>query len=358
MKKIWIFLIASVLVISACERYDHVTYSDSKIENLFLEMSNDLYEITPEKVENFVKTYYDSAYLNTGINYDLMYVSYENMAADTFKYRIYVEDYDRTGKVSYYLKKFTAEGSEAGVPEHFNDVIMISGETRKFYGNQLSVVPADPNNRVAFIQFFTATTCGNCPMMSAVIEQIKSVYGDQLIFADYIFDADPGNAYMNEAIYYQAASQPATVISGEGPIIGAGNNKIREYWDKVAKITSEPAEIRFEATAKFTGNNLKVEVTTEDDASVNLENLKMRMVLTIPHPGIEYHVNGQEMHNQVIGAWETSVQNLGNINYDIELSDTDIPDDAELVVLFQTKELDLNPDNNKVHNAVKITVEK
>lgn len=340
MKRLTFLLLGLLLILCGCDRYEHEVYEDVALEVSFLEFSVGLSNASQSNLDP-IMSWYAADYLHdkatyADIEHDYMIIFYEY--GDSVELSGNLVEYWETGRITWELKGTIADSSF--VIETREDVVVMDSGSMKFYGNQVS--PPDLNEAmpVVLVQYFTSTTCGNCPQAALQLEEMHDEYGEQLVVVEYVSDHDPAGTYFPEALsYYGAGTQPTTLIQGEYKIVGAGEADLAEYETRYQQAVNAPLNFRFTSIdLQVSGDMVIAAVEWEDSGITGAEDLRLMAVLLEENPGYSYSAAPSVFfENRVIQA-ENMPYDAALTSAEIELSSSDdLPDEVRVVVWLQNR---------------------
>jgi len=355
MKRAIMLIIAISLFISACDRFDHDVYSDANLEASFMEFDNSLSTASADDLSG-IMNWYSEYYLNdkeTKSDIEHEYMSYFGEYGDSLTLQAEIIEYWKTNRIEYELRG--SLGKDSFLIAEKEDYLIKNDGNYIFYGNQVAPPPLNPEKPVVMVQYFTSTTCGNCPLVATLLEEMHNELGEQIVALEYIYDEDPANIFMPEAIYYNAGSQPTSIVQGDYTIIGSGEASLAAYQSRYEQALAEPLIFRFtRLELALTGNTVTGTLTWEELGELTGENLQLRAVLLEEEPDLHY-ISAPSVYfaNRVIGGAEmdydgTSATATISVNSGIPL-----PSKFSMVVWLQDKVDDPSVSGAHIYNVIK-----
>jgi thiol-disulfide isomerase/thioredoxin len=355
MKRILMLLILTVLFVSACDRFEHDVYSDANLEASFGQFNLSLSAASVDSLDA-VMSWYSEYYLNdkeTKSDIEHEYISYFGEYGSDLMLSTKNMEYWKTHRIVFEIWANLPDTSFVLVERV--DFLTETDGSFIFYGNQISPPPLNPEFPVVMMQYFTSTTCGNCPSVARKLEEMLNTYGGQLVVLEYIYDADPGNAYTPEALYYNAGSQPTSIVQGEYSITGASEASLAAYESRFEQSLADSLSFRFTSMdLAISGNTVTGTVNWEELAELDGENLQLRAVLLEEEPDLHYSIApAVYFENRVLGGAELDYDNtLSSATLSVD-SNIELPEKVSLVVWLQDRVEDASVNGAHIYNVIK-----
>jgi len=355
MKKVLFSLLLGVLLISACDRYDHEPYENAELEASFIEFSESLANANADSLSG-VMEWYDPDYRNNNQNKLFIEYEYRQMFSD------YGDSLSMNGELKGYWKTYRIVWVLTG---SYQDSILFAIEREdfiveeegiyRFYGNQIVTQELNENLPVVLVQFFTGTQCGNCPAAAEKLEDMHNNYGEQLVVIEYVNDSDPGGNYLHEAGYYAAYEQPTALFQGNYKIVGAGEDKLNEYEKRYAQALNRTLDFRFTSLdISINDNTVTSTVVWEELTELSGENIQLRAVLLEEEPDLYYNVAPSvTFENRVLAAVEQAYNNSEKSAELILDCSIDLPENVSLVVWLQNMPNSWEDNGAQIYNTIK-----
>ena len=354
MKRAIMLIIVISLFISACDRFEHDVYSDANLEESFMEFDSSLSTASAEDLSGIMNWYGDD-YMNdlsTKFDIQLEYLSYFEEYGDSLTLHAEIIEYWKTNRIEYELKG--SLGRESFLITEKEDYLIMSEGSYIFYGNQVAPPPLDPELPVVMVQYFTSTTCGNCPLVASLLEEMHNELGEQIVALEYIYDEDPAGLFIPEALYYNAGSQPTSIVQGEYTIIGAGEASLAAYQSRYEQALAEPLIFRFTGLElAISGDTVTGTLSWEELGELSGENLQLRAVILEEEPDLHYISSSVYFANRVIGGAELDYNETSSIAEISVASGTALPAKFSLVVWLQDRVDDPSVSGAHIYNVIK-----
>lgn len=372
MKK-FLIIISLVLIIIACDRFEHKFEPEIVEENyiidFFTTFTDSIETILPaENVTNIMEFFHDD-YSNNGLvktDIEDFYKSfyYVNMPL-TFEATLI----DTNGLAIEWRLLVTSSDSETTFMDTLiSDVLIETENSYKFYGNQ-----ADMRNVV--IELFTGEWCSNCPSAEEALHNLKMQYGSRFSYVEYhISDLlQPGFAFNHFGYYPNTGTLPLCIVNGNAHIIYSAPSIEEVQTEIEAAITpllQEPLTVVLsDVQTELTDVSLTGTVKIEVDASVSSDDLTLVAVLMEDYNADYPNHHGDPHYNIALKrvTVDTSALNLDNpVNFEINELDvlpqwymdnaTGLPEDLTLILWVQTLEIDYNEDSCKIYNVIEVPI--
>jgi len=340
----FLILISLILILFACDRFEHEIYQNAEIEAMFGEFTNAIETANIDEI----MTFYNENYLNDAFSKSDFEVIFIN----------YISEYDSlTASLDNYYSDFSINWTLSCVPTDstnsekiisFHDII--DSDHYKFIGNQINPPAYDPLKPMILVQSSTAQSCGNCPATANKLAEMKREYGGQLVYLDYVSDGpNPTEIFYPFAMYYEIYTQPTVVFQGEDIVTGSLADELNSYSTYCEEIVNSEKIIQLNLSDISCENTILGTIIIDGFETLPLDNLKLEMAVIEKYSEYEYHINGQELHNVVVAVKSqdlTSAEIDFTIDYEIENFENTM-----LVVWVQTKEEPYNSATCKIYDA-------
>ena len=215
------------------------------------------------------------------------------------------------------------------------------------------------NCKKVLLEDYTGHKCGNCPRAAEKVEELKEIYGDQLIpiaihagfFASDFggnfttdFTSITGNEW-DDFFGNSAAGNPNGMVNSVGYPSSEHITQHSQWAQKVDELLQSDAQIYIEIATEFnaSSNSVTIETTTEILESISAP-LSLNVILTESHIiayQTDYDAEPQEIadyeHNHVMrksltGSWGLDLGKSGYNNGDIISNSFSLTPDEEWVV--------------------------
>ncbi|MCK4956552.1 MAG: hypothetical protein KAS49_02880 [Candidatus Cloacimonetes bacterium] len=350
MKKLWLLLPIILISLIACDILNHDVYSSNGVETFFADFNAAFAEISLNEVDS-VMAFYHEDYLNKADNKIEDKDTMRNFFSEFFKPNdpIYLEavlvDYNRFHEIKWNLTV-----NDTLVFE-MEDVVIASGDSYLFYGNQINPPVLDPNKPVVFAECFTSENCGNCPPAANLLHDIKNEYGGQFIYVEYCFSNEHTPFFWDFAEYYKSYTQPTTVIQGTDIVVGSSPDDLEEIEANHNSHSEDELQARIN-NLDFTisGDSLSGSLDIEFISEIPTEDLKLVVVFADEKPDIYYTGTTERFYN--VAYRKVTIDITESVNKKIEFK---LPNDVEVnkpkvIAWLRTKE-DTHSANCKVYAA-------
>lgn len=174
-----------------------------------------------------------------------------------------------------------------------------------------TVVPGEIEKWV-LLEEFTGQLCPNCPQGAAEAQRLKETYDNKVVLVGIhaggfaqgsAFVTEAGNAYWEkfyangDQLGYPAAMTDRTLFSGNR--VSTGYQQEWSQWVK-SRMDVQP-NISFNMKSKYNSTDRSITVTSKIKTDVEVENIKILLMLTESHI-IAYQANGgnEYEHNHVL----------------------------------------------------------
>ena len=354
MKKTVILLIATILLIFACDRFEH-TFEPEDYD-LGLEQFPSSFKETIENLNQFnyqeIRVFFSEDYKNGSWGKDEMvdYLTHflfygENVTLHTDSVFVSYSNLS-----SHWNFTAISEDREILADTTFIDYLIKENEEYKFYGDQ-------EGSQKILVELFTSITCTYCPLVENALHNLRFKYSSRLKYTEYhIGDAlDCGN--MQLLSYYPGHGVlPLTIIHGNAAIIEGASEEIEEDIDAVITpiMNETPTVELYDLQASLEADQLTGSVILDVETSISTDDLYLKFVILEDFNTEYYNFNGDHLHNVV---WAREEISLSDSNFDdsIQFAITDLsdlPDDITLIVWVQTLEDPYNSNTCKVYNVI------
>lgn len=346
MKK-FLILFCFILILFACDRFEHEIYENAEIEATFNEFSEIVQSMNADSIQIVMKFYNDD-YLN-----DAFY-----KADIQAQFLGYINEYENLSVVlNSYYKDLSIQWSLYGIPANeknieeiaaFSDILIKTNSGYEFYGNQNKPPDYDPSKPMVVAQFSTSTNCGNCPEGAENLAELKRSYGGQFIYLEYVFDGpEPTNIFIPFAQYYGIYSNPTVVFQGQFIIEGSDAESYFTRYEQAAE-AEKLISINLE-NIEVNGNSVSGTAIIVDLENIPISDLKLETALILKISDYEYNNVHQKLHNVVFATGTFAIEN-SEIDFSID-STIEITEEALLVVWVQTKDDPYDPQTCKIYDA-------
>ena len=366
MKK-FLILISLVLVIFACDRFEHKFEPEIVEENYIIDFFTtfaDSIASFPENISGIMAFYHDD-YSNDGItkaDIEFFYEELSSVYTEIFLNATLIDTVDNYG-IEWRLVGTTTGGTTC-LDTIFTDVLLPTEDSYKFYGNQ-----ADMRNVV--VELFTGQWCSNCPSAEEALHNLRMQYGSRFSYVEYhVGDQLAGDFGEIFGYYPNTGTLPLGIVNGNAHIVYSAPS-IEEVQTEVETaiipLLQEPLNVLLSnVQANLSDVLLTGSVQIEIDSSVSTDNLTLVAVLMEDYNEEYPNHHGDPHHNIALKRITVDISAINRSDtVEFEITDLDIlptwyendlPEDLVLVIWVQTLETPYNQNSCAVHNVIEIQI--
>jgi len=339
-----------ILILFACDRFEHEIYENAQIEATFNEFSGTIQSVNADSIQ-IVMEFYNDNYLNDAFH-----------KADIQAQLLgYINEYGSLSVVlNSYYKDLSIHWTLYGIPANeknieeitsFSDILTKTDSGYEFYGNQIEPPEYDPSKPMVVAQFSTSTTCGNCPAGAEKLAELQREYGGQFIYLEYALDGpDPTNNFFPFAQYYNIPSQPTAIFQGVSIAAGGDAETINSYTTRYEQAAEVEKSITINLeNIEINGSSVSGTAIIDSLENIPISDLKLETALILKHSDYEYTNGHQELHNVVFATGTFIIENQ-EIIFSLD-STIEITEEALLVVWVQTKVDTYDSQTCKIYDA-------
>lgn len=249
-----------------------------------------------------------------------------------------------------------------------------SYELKAFYGESVgysssvgpveATIPGGVTRNFTLMEIFTGTWCSNCPAIAVAAEDIGESEENIAILEYHNGDAYVIPGATTRENYYSVAGFPTTNLDGELLIYGGGAaslapNMLTTMENQQAINIDIPSVATLETEVTYIDSvNFDIDITTEETYDWYGDNLALHVVLT--ESGIAESWQGLNDLHYVVrkmlpdgngSAFNFNTETSHNFNFQLELDESWIKDECELVVFIQDN------DTKDIIQATKIAMD-
>lgn len=232
------------------------------------------------------------------------------------------------------------------------------GEHWLFRGNQMSCEVPNPKQHV-IIEYFTFSTCPNCPPVEAELHVLQLAYPGQLSYLEYHTSGPLAGHDDGAYNYYGPFAVPTSVFQGETVVTGSGQDVIDAYLPLVQSLAQRDSVFRYtDPSFSIDGQTINGSITLELlSGDLNSEDLVLNYVL-IERESSYTNIQDDPLHNVVLakGSLDISSANLDEPLDFMLQSDAALPVDSSIVIFAQTKPDDFANDAT-IHGGVEFELD-
>ncbi|MCK4654222.1 MAG: hypothetical protein KAU01_07235 [Candidatus Cloacimonetes bacterium] len=360
MKKIIFWMIITVILLFfACDRFEHSfepTDDENSVEEFFSDFSESIANLPSPDVTPVLNFYHDD-YNNNGTLKSDVEEFYSMFYIISIALQLQLEatliNYTENNDITWNLLVTTLGTKETFLDTTFIDVLIPSGDSYLFYGNQQEL-------QKVLVELATSLTCVNCPYVEAALHNLKQQYGNRLSYIEYHINdpLDIGN--IDIFSYYEMSALPTSVIQGTDIIVGGSATSQEELDAIIALIFEETPLVQFnDVNITIDGEELNGSVLLNIDSSVPLDDLYLKFILIENEDTENQNSAGENCLNVVKAKSELLLTQVNLAEpVDFLLPDLyDLPDDITLVIWVQTLEDPYNSSTCKVYNVTEKVIE-
>ncbi len=365
MKLVLILLAVCLLLLAACDRFEH-DYSlgvvaPQTIAEFEDEFNTTLASLTSSQIDQ-LDEYFSTEFIHDNI---------ELADIKTWVTRM-LEKYPN-GKLSYKQilvivgREFIQEkrdfiiiitdGATSDRLEFIDCPVIFADNKWMFDGNKVF------QNKTVFAQLFTGSWCSNCPTAEEKLHELKENNPDKFIYAEYHINPFPLNpldigAAAMLAYYGQGTNAPTAVFSGAQ--IYAGSGTVDNYTNTMNTQANEKAKIILNSLSA-TKDALAVSGSVDifHNGAVNPSDLYLNYLLIADTISQYTNYAGDPLHQTVIAKGKQLLDfSLSSQTFSIPTDNLpiDYPNDAKVIVFVQTMHDTYNSETCIVHNVAQVSV--
>ncbi|RLC51721.1 MAG: hypothetical protein DRH79_05785 [Candidatus Cloacimonadota bacterium] len=367
-KYLFILLIISLLIIIACDRFEHKFEPDVQTENCIIEFFNtfaDSIATFPANIPGIMTLYHDD-YSNNGTTKQDMEDFYTSFTLINTPITLSATLIDTTlnNEIEWRLIATELSGT-VFMDTTFTDVLLPTGDSFLFYGNQ-----ADMKNIV--VELFTGQWCTYCPNAEDALHNLKIQYGSRISYVEYHFN-DYLASNTSPITYYPVTGFPFCIVNGNA-LSFVGAETVEEAQDNIENamiplLQEQPLISLSDLQAAVTDTLLTGSIKIELDTSLTSYNLKLVAVLLDdsndqylnhhgdPHLNIALHRTTLDISSHDLSEPVTfEIQNLDDLPVWYINNNAGLPDDLSLVIWIQFLEDEYNQDTCTIYNVIQVSL--
>ncbi len=369
MKK-FLILISLVLILFACDRFEHNLEPSTDNDNLIIDFFNtfaDSISTFPENIPGIMLFYHDD-YNNNGVtktDVENFYTAFIIVNTPIFLEATLI---DTTNNNIEWRLLATLLSGETFMDTLISDVLIETENSFKFYGNQ-----ADMRNVI--VELFTGQWCSNCPNAEEALHNLRMQYGSRFSYVEYHINdqLQPDFASDHFSYYPNTGSLPLGIVNGNAHIVysAPGIEEVQtEIETAITPLLQEPLLVLLtDIQTNLTDSLLTGSIQIEIDPSIETNNLTLVAVLMEDFNEEYPNHHGDPHHNIALKriSVDISALNLDDpVSFEITELDvlpqwymdnaTGLPEDITLVIWVQTLETPYNQNSCAVHNVIKVSL--
>ena len=370
MKKILI-LFFLILVIFACDRFEHNLEPSSDNENFIIDFFNTFADsietiLPAENVANIVEFFHND-YSNDGLvktDVEDFYKSFYYVNTPLFFEATLIDTMDNN--IEWRLLVTVLSG-DTFMDTLISDVLIETEDSYQFYGNQ-----ADMRNVI--IELFTGQWCSNCPNAEEALHNLRMQYGSRLSYVEYhVGDQLAGDFTDIFGYYPNTGTLPLGIVNGNAHIIYSApsiEEVQTEIETAITPLLQEPLlALLTDVQTNLTDTLLIASVQIVIDPSIPTDNLSLVAVLMEDYNEEYPNHHGDPHHNIALKRISVDISTLNlddPVSFEIDELDvlpqwymdnaTGLPEDLTLVIWVQTLETPYNQNSCAVHNVIEISL--
>ncbi len=365
MKK-FLILISLVLILFACDRFEHNFEPSTGNENYIIDFFNtfaDSISTFPENIPG-IMTFYNDDYNNNGFtksDVENFYTAFTLVNTPIFLDATLIDTLDNN--IEWRLLATELSGATF-MDTLITDVLLPTTDSFQFYGNQ-----ADMRNVI--VELFTAQSCSYCPNAEEALHNLRMQYGSRFSYVEYHIGDQLAGDFTDIFSYYpNNATLPFCIVNGNAHIIYSAPSVEEVQAEIEAAITpllQESILIKLsDVQTTMTDTLFTGSVMIELDPSVSTSNLALVAVLMEDYNDEYLNNHGDPHHNIALKRITVDISSLDLTDpVTFEISDLDIlptwytnglPEDITLVIWVQTLESPYNQNTCAVYNVIEVSL--
>ena len=366
MKK-FLFLISLVLILFACDRFEHKFEPEINNENYIIDFFNAFsYSIghIPTSIPT-IMSFYNDDYNNNGVAKSDVETFYTELLLENTPISLEITLIDSTENYAVQWRLIATEFSGTVYMDTLiTDVLLPTEESFEFYGNQADM-------RSVVVELFTQQQCSNCPNAEEALHNLRMQYGSRFSYVEYHIGDQLAGDFGNIFGYYpNTATLPFGIVNGNAHIVYSAPS-IEEVQTEVETaiipLLQEPLSVLLtDIQTTLTDTLLTGSVQIEIDPSISNDNLELVAVLMEDYNDGYPNHHGDPHHNIALKRITVDISTL-NLDDPVEfvIEDLDViptwyenelPEDLTLVLWVQTLETPYNLNSCAVHNVIEISL--
>ncbi len=370
MKK-FLILISVVLILFACDRFEHKFEPEINSENYIIDFFNtfaDSISTFPENIPG-IMSFYNDDYNNNGVtklDVENFYIELSLLTPGTLDLEAIIIDTTDNFNIEWRLIA-TELSTFTYLDSIITDVLLPTEDSFQFYGNQ-----ADMRNVI--VELFTGQWCPNCPNVEEALHNLRMQYGSRFSYVEYHIGDQLAGDFSDIFSYYpNNGTLPFGIVNGNAHIVYSAQSVEEVQAEIEAAITPLLQEQLLvslsNVQSNLTDSLLTGSVQIEIDPSIPTENLTLVAVLMEDYNDEYLNNHGDPHYNIVLKrtTFDISALNLDD-PIDFEITDLDVlpqwymdntiglPEDLTLVIWVQTLEIPYNQNTCAVYNVIEVSL--
>ena len=369
MKK-FLILISLILIIFACDRFEHKFEPEINNENYIVDFFNALsYSIghIPVSIPT-IMSFYNDDYNNNGVTKSDVETFYTELLLENTPISLEITLIDTTENYAVQWRLIATELSGTVYMDTLiTDVLLPTEDSFQFYGNQ-----ADMRNVV--VELFTGQWCSNCPSAEEALHNLRMQYGSRFSYVEYhVGDLLAGEFTDIFGYYPNTGTLPLGIVNGNAHIVySAPSIEVvqTEVETAIIPLLQEPPSVLLtDVQTNLTDSLLTGSVQIEIDPSIPTDNLSLVVVLMENYNEEYPNHHGDPHHNIALKRITVDISTIiQNDNVEFVIDDLDVlpqwymdnstglPEDLTLVIWVQTLETPYNQNSCAVHNVIEVSL--
>ncbi|RLC50773.1 MAG: hypothetical protein DRI23_06360 [Candidatus Cloacimonadota bacterium] len=370
-KSLFILLIISLLIIIACDRFEH------KFEPVVIEENYviDFFNSFADSISNFpanipeILSFYNDDYNNNGVTKNDIENFYTGFTLVNTPISLEATIIDTTENHDIQWRLLATELSGTVFMDTLiTDVLLPTTESFEFYGNQA-------NMRNVVVELFTGQWCPNCPNAEEALHNLKMQYGSRFSYVEYHYYDDLESSFVTDLFSYYPnnGGLPFGIVNGNEHLLYSANSITEaqaEIESAITPLMVEPLSVVLtDLQTNLTDISLSGSVQIEIDSSIATDNLKLVAVL-MDDFNDEYLNNHGEPHFNI--ALKRITVDISTLNLDdpVEFSITDLdvlpdwymdtaaglPEDLTLVIWVQKLDSSYDEGTCAAYNVIEVSL--
>lgn len=270
-------LIVSLFMVS-CDRFDKPTKTENMIDQavaeFFTEFSAVASTVTVDNIEDFM-VFFHAEYLNNGETKQDVEAKISGFFLPAVPRFINVELVSNNNLNVIWKLIVTDEMREVVSTETIVDRMRKADEAYYLYGNQESGT-VNENKMMPFAEIMTATWCGSCPNVEAVMHEYQLANPNNFFYLEFhTADAIAGDHPFFDN-FYGLSTAPSAVLQGKDIFIGDHSGVYKNILDSYKEMDAELKLTNLVQTQSETDYVAQLEIEKLTTAEFNTDNLILR----------------------------------------------------------------------------------
>lgn len=300
-----IILIALIaLLISSCDRFEHnfAPQGTVNFDSAFFDPMDTALNAATASDMTVVSAMYAEDYMHFGVNkanriaWLQSFLQSDPSASFQISDTATEQQGDSNATINWRLK--IVSSSQRAV---LADSLFIGEKLEKISGTWVlkgnnQCAPQD-NKQLVIAEYFTFSTCPNCPESEAKLNALHSQYPQNFMYLEHHLSGELAFAGDTTYGYYQAYSAPTAVFQGEAKIQQSTASALAQYQAAVDNLVTIDKPIHYSISElAVNGNQVTGTVTMNPLSTITPTNMVLNIVIYADVTSIT-NVNGDPLHN-------------------------------------------------------------